>query len=788
MAPVKFKEKIPDVEFRAQVDKLIKKLKGTGKKYEDPDFRADSSSLFHDANKPTPGHIPEDYIKWLRPSDMDPVDDPQLFVEGTSAGDVIQGGLGDCWFLGALAVVANRPELIEAIFPPSYRQPDLGFYVVRFYKDTDWREILIDDRIPCTPQGKPIYASSKDPNELWVMLIEKAYAKLHTSYQALIGGLVDFGLRDLTGGAPQQILLDKEVKDKDVFWKSVKEYHREKCLMGISFSSSGPAEAAAAHGILRGHAYSVLDLKEPKGYKHEDGTQLRLFKIRNPWGKREWTGDYSDNSDLMDDKLMKEIGAQGDANDGTFWMAIQDVLTNFNKLYICRMFPEEEWISDANIGEWTEATAGGVPGRGNTWMKNQQFKITLKKKCNALVVLTQPDMRIVKGPSWNKYDNSIGFFVFKGGATDTKVTGLTKQNYVGKTASYFPHREVSLDLKDVQGTFFVIPTTFKAGSLGDFFVSVYAECRDGEMILEGGEDFDPDGDEWKAAACTMDVEADEQQAPEHDEDEMDQDTGATALSKMVAQLSHELAESQKNYKSLMSKYEKMESSQQLLINNQKKLMKDIEGLVSGGVLKAGGSGGTSTSRNPSRALSSTAPARPTTAPPSRARAKTPLKTADTKDLNQRAGLYRKRCLYYFSNDTDKPRRENREVLKMFQDAPDPATHFNFGRAYVGDHCFRPVADVLATQKKLAQLQLAGNNISDDAIEALVEALKDNNKLQVLDVSNNPITFVGGNALLKLLDANPRLTDLDISRTKIERNTREKIMKKIDANRLAWGAK
>jgi hypothetical protein len=49
-----------------------------------------------------------------------------------------------------------------------------------------------------------LYGHCADPNEFWVPLMEKAYAKLHGGFEALNGGSMAEALVDLTGGVSEK--------------------------------------------------------------------------------------------------------------------------------------------------------------------------------------------------------------------------------------------------------------------------------------------------------------------------------------------------------------------------------------------------------------------------------------------------------------------------------------------------------------------------------------------------------------------------------------------------------
>ena len=60
---------------------------------------------------------------------------------------------------------------------------------MKFFKDGKYRYVVIDSRLAVKKgTDEIIYGRCKKINELWVSLVEKAYAKLHHAYSALISG------------------------------------------------------------------------------------------------------------------------------------------------------------------------------------------------------------------------------------------------------------------------------------------------------------------------------------------------------------------------------------------------------------------------------------------------------------------------------------------------------------------------------------------------------------------------------------------------------------------------
>lgn len=74
-------------------------------------------------------------------------------------------------------------------------------------------------------------------------------------------------------------------------------------------------EEGTKYGLVTGHAYSIISGLE---VTLDDGSSVKLLKVRNPWGTGEWTGDWSDSSRLWTSSVKKQVGGLSFKDDGAF--------------------------------------------------------------------------------------------------------------------------------------------------------------------------------------------------------------------------------------------------------------------------------------------------------------------------------------------------------------------------------------------------------------------------------------------------------------------------------------
>jgi hypothetical protein len=340
--------------------------------------------------------------------------DMHMFYEGTDPDDVHQGILHDGWLLSAIQILAasggvgdnDVDPLVKNLFAHCFGAgnsadalSDIGAYGVRLHKNGTWETIVVDDFFPTLDDE---YKDSKckgvafgyttNMEEMWVSLLEKAYAKYYGSYAALQTGFPHFALEDLTGCKSEALSIMQESSGarKALFWRRLQTYYTNRYLMGAGSISSDSADREVLDsGLIFGATYVVLEIVEENGHK--------LVQLRNPPGDHgEWQGDWGDESALWTRYMKRKLNYSDDADDGCFWMSFDDFCQSFRTLFVGYHYDEDKW-STVTWDEWwkvDDGTSQGLPTRHNPeciLQENPQFAITIDRPTDLCLTMSQTE-------------------------------------------------------------------------------------------------------------------------------------------------------------------------------------------------------------------------------------------------------------------------------------------------------------------------------------------------------------------------------------------------------------
>eukprot|EP00635_Sarcinochrysidales_sp_CCMP3193_P004963 CAMPEP_0118899356 /NCGR_PEP_ID=MMETSP1166-20130328/5946_1 /TAXON_ID=1104430 /ORGANISM="Chrysoreinhardia sp, Strain CCMP3193" /LENGTH=824 /DNA_ID=CAMNT_0006838483 /DNA_START=1 /DNA_END=2475 /DNA_ORIENTATION=- len=354
--------------------------------YSDPDFPASDESL-----GPQTIQKSKSGVVWLRGPALlgGSQGEPVKLFNGIEPNDVAQGALGDCWLLSAISAVTEFPLFVEDNLFVTKELNPAGEYDLRLYdaRARDFKIVTVDDAVPCAKGSwwqppRPLFAQPAD-NELYILLIEKAFAKLCGSYDMLSGGypllawcamtgcedLQSWGKSDDEGTQRTRwtradVAVDK-VREKPFDFQHMYTFKVDdnqddahprgpfdaahprgpfdaaemfdflrhcddkNYIMAASISGA-TLEKARTDGLVERHAYSLIAVKEVAS------RNVKLVQLRNPWGNdREWNGPWSDGAPEWD--TYPDVNAALDyepRDDGLFWMSWDDFHSTFDGVQV----------------------------------------------------------------------------------------------------------------------------------------------------------------------------------------------------------------------------------------------------------------------------------------------------------------------------------------------------------------------------------------------------------------------------------------------------------------------
>ncbi|KAK7873950.1 hypothetical protein R5R35_012960 [Gryllus longicercus] len=390
----------------------------------DPLFPPDTTSVGDFSELPEP-------IEWKRPKDL--YESPRLIDGELSPETIIPGPLSSGWFVAACTVLAGISELCHKVIPDYWKQewnPEkgeeyAGIFHFHFWRFGQWVDVVVDDILP-TFENEIIGTHSTKPGEFWISLVEKAYAKLHGSYQALSGGRLSDALVDFTGGVSEVL----DLKSGDYAGSSDEQaglysfldreitHHCIVCAL-VNTTSPGEEGAVSQIGLRQGGTYLVTGIKKislgDTGLKKLFKTQVKqpMVRLRDPNGtapsvcqtstteeagaddgqssgrgsgsnsakseKQNAPGLYSLSKlsrllstnpewSRVKDSDLNKIGLTCD-NASEFWLPLEDFINNFSQLTICHLFNtnlfavNKTWKESSVRGLWSTGVKGSKSDR-----------------------------------------------------------------------------------------------------------------------------------------------------------------------------------------------------------------------------------------------------------------------------------------------------------------------------------------------------------------------------------------------------------------------------------------
>ncbi|XP_001503331.1 calpain-3 isoform X4 [Equus przewalskii] len=469
-------------------EKLHKKCLEKNVLYVDPEFPPDETSLFYSQKFPI-------QFVWKRPPEI--CKNPRFIIGGANRTDICQGDLGDCWFLAAIACLTLNERLLFRVIPhdQSFTENYAGIFHFQFWRYGDWVDVVIDDCLP-TYNNQLVFTKSNHRNEFWSALLEKAYAKLHGSYEALKGGNTTEAMEDFTGGVTEFFEIKEAPRD---MYKIMKKAIERGSLMGCSIDTIVPVqyETRMACGLVRGHAYSVIGLEEA-WFKNE---KVKLVRLRNPWGQVEWNGSWSDgwkDWSFVDKEEKARLQHQV-TEDGEFWMSYDDFIYHFTKLEICNLTADalesdklQTWTVSVNEGRWVRGcSAGGCRNFPDTFWTNPQYRLKLLEEdddpedseviCSFLVALMQKNRRKNRKLGANLF--TIGFAIYEvpkemhGNRQHLQKDFFLYNASKARSKTYINMREVSQRFRLPPSEYVIVPSTYEPHQEGEFILRVFSEKR-----------------------------------------------------------------------------------------------------------------------------------------------------------------------------------------------------------------------------------------------------------------------------------------------------------------------
>ena len=299
--------------------------------------------------------------------------------------DVKQGNVDNCYIMATFSGMAERDLEADTegkISGKTIRELFLtqeinkaGCYAMKFVLDGEQQTVVVDDYLPMkrNKKGELYFAfckGGKGQREIWMCLLEKAFAKICGSYENTANIRAKECMLFLTGGPTMtydvssfhmDIRRGKQLEHErfDKFYQLIQEATKKQWIItgstpdfpdDLKNKDEETLKWATINnqGIKYNHCYTILDVRQvnlEKKHQRRKETYTDIIALfRNPSGKSsrggQWYGDWCKDDDLWSKETKKQLGdAYRVMNESKFWMSLEDMFKQFSTFTInqCNM-------------------------------------------------------------------------------------------------------------------------------------------------------------------------------------------------------------------------------------------------------------------------------------------------------------------------------------------------------------------------------------------------------------------------------------------------------------------
>ena len=254
-------------------------------------------------------------------------------------------------FFHAISLMASIPGLIENIFKTQSIN-DEGCYELYMYVNGEYRIVVLDDYLPVIKNTSFLRFSKPFKEEIWLPLLEKAYAKTHGGYGALITCDASSVFQSFTGVPVEKInVFDLDTEDLKITLKNNLE----------NFVFLIPNEKKSKDiGIMPGKAYQLKELfdlgpitenkndkkeskennenkenienNEEKKEEIEEKSNI-ILKLYNMFEYKQYKGKWSNEGDFFTEEIKKKVNFNpNDKNH--LYMSLEYIKKFFSQIHI----------------------------------------------------------------------------------------------------------------------------------------------------------------------------------------------------------------------------------------------------------------------------------------------------------------------------------------------------------------------------------------------------------------------------------------------------------------------